>query len=1045
MPTTEVTYDFPSLATGDPAGITDAGSAASNTNGVGFRVDAADGTIWSVASVTGQEQWVEVVATIANDSTSKQHEFGCVIRSTNTASAGYYIAWSRISATLGAVTIYETSSFTQLAQVLVDPPTNGSKKLRAEAKANGSSVRLLVYVDTQSLPTLVYDDASPSTGSYVGMAAYSPVAAGGGVSDVTITSLTGGLIAEPMRPTNVRVGQVRNQAVPLSWVNPPGTSTGRVVEYAAQSYPGQTVSWTEFENSSTTTNSVVVTGLTNGTRYIFRVAMKNATGTGVWGYSESGATPKNRPYIIGTSTLDVSTGATVQPTYPAGYTAVADDYVIILASGRPTGTTAVSTPGSYSLLASVLQEVGANDLRLQAFGKVLTTSEALPSISLPAEYQGTSAGLAVQTVIVRGLDTTTPVQVSAVTSSAAAAATFRPTGLTTTAADALVLSVVTSADDNTLIFDATTSPANDQAFTLNAANATTTGGDLALAVASRIGAVPALSTQASAPDNLTAVFQPDTTPTDTGDYQYRRDGTGARVFVLDSGFRTSHNEFTGRVEATWVPTGTGWSATNDTASGDGHGTIVLSIAAGDTLGVARNASMVAMKVHNSSTPGTSPIITHAVEALEWIVANYDPPYFVNWSMIGFDKSVSQSDYDTMKAAMDTFAAAGGIMIVAAGNENTHYTNYMPDSHPAAYVVGGIVPLTGAKDSNSSFAPDMKMWAPYTVTGATKISDSSTATESGTSESAPMVCGLIATIWGADQTLTAAQAADLAISGATKDTLTGIPLMYPNLALYTNCDVPGLIGSVTAPMFRESTLGNDAWAGFTIALNTAPPPAQNFTGSDGTIAVTATSGSFTPGEATWTGSAATVTITATVGSFTASGNWTGSDGTVGVTATVGSFIPGSVTWTLNGATVIQTATSGSFSGTGMFTGSDGTLTITATSGTFTPGSVTWSGTAATVTVTATVGSFSNVANLTWTTTQTGLSVSASTGSFSTSIYSQNWPSSTRSILVTATSGKMTLRRKRRFNMYDEAILQDSFIQVYDGNLWQDYPIKRFGDN
>lgn len=638
------------------------------------------------------------------------------------------------------------------------------------------------------------------------------------------------VVVAPDAPTLVRAGDVYDGTVPLTWTNPSGTLTGRVVQYAPEAYPGATLSWTTFEDSSTTTANIDVTGLTNGTRYRFRVAMKSSAGTGTYGTSETGATPRKVPRVIGVGPQSAVTTGDATPAYPAGYTAVAGDVAIIVCSGRPSDTSEISTPSGYSVLATALREVGTNDLRLQAFYKVLTTSESMPAITTPTNWTGTSRGMSVRVMIVRDLDTSSLIDVAAVTSDSAAAATFRPTGLTTLTADAFVLTVAATSDNNTLAFDTTTSPASHQNYTLAAAQATTTGGDHAVAIAHRLGAVPAISTQASTADPLTAAFQETVSPTDTGNYQYLRDGAGATVFILDTGCRTSHDEFTGRIVDTWVPTGSGWTASNDSATGDGHGTCTASIVAGDTLGIARAADIVIMKMLNGSDPASSPTSTHFAEALDYIVANFEPPYIVNWSLAG-PSETDASEYAAYEAALDDFAAAGGVVIVAGGNSGSDWPDlYMPDDHPCAFKIMGHT-FAGSKESSSSQAVDQALSAMYgSHTTASKTSDSSTATgQSGTSFAAPIVTGTAACIAAADSTLTAAQIMDIVIREAPEG-LTGFPAGYSTRKLYSNADVPGLIGVVSPPLFRQTTVGNDPWVAFTVALSPSGggPAAQDLT-------------------------------------------------------------------------------------------------------------------------------------------------------------------------------------------------------------------------
>lgn len=899
-----------------------------------------DGALWTANSLTN-DQYAQVDATYSAITDAE-----VLLRANTAGTQGYILAWEGAT-----VTIYEMPTN---AVLVTDPgtnPTSGTHTLRFEAE--GTALR--GYID--GVLVVSTTDATWSAGS-AGIGFFRPSAGTGYTIDnfeagdypisataagtsstigaanasiagtVTATaagtsSTTGAANASsssaPDAPTLVRAGQVYDGSVELSWTNPTGTLTGRVIEYAAEAYRGATLSWTTFEDSATTTASATVTGLTNGTRYVFRVSMKTLAGAGATGLSETGATPADRPWMVGVGAITAVTTGSTTPAYPAGYTAIAGDVAIIVGAGRPTGTAEIATPSGYAVVATVLQEAGANDLRLQAFSKVLTASEAMPSIATPAEFDGASAGMSLRVVIVRGLDTADLIDVAAVTSSSAAAATFRPTGLTTLTAEAFVLTVVATADDNTLSFDTSTSPASHQNFTLDAAQSTAIGGDHAVAIASHIGAVPAISTQGSAADPLTAAFQDDATPTDTGDFQYLRTGAGGTVFMLDSGCRTSHNEFTARIVDTWVPTGSGWTASNDSVTSPGHGTGTASIAAGDTLGVARAADIVIMKMMNTSSFVTHPTPAQFTEALEYIVANYTAPYFVNWSLIG-PAETDVADYAAYAAALDVFAAAGGVFIVAGGNSGTDWPDlYMPDDHVCAYKVMGHT-FAGAKDSTSSQAADQSLSAMYgSHTTASNAGDSTTATgESGTSFSAPLVAGTAVAVAAANPNLSAAQVMDIVVSEAPEG-LTGFPAGYSTRKLHSNADVPGLVGVVSPPLFRQDTVGNDAWAAFTVAFTGGEPPP--------TVTATAAGTSATVGAATASvkGLATAAGTSSTVGAATAYRPGVVDATAAGVSITYGAVLIGSGPIDINvGSQVISGARVGSAVVDAIYIGADQVL-------------------------------------------------------------------------------------------------------------------------
>ena len=210
----------------------------------------------------------------------------------------------------------------------------------------------------------------------------------------------------------------------------------------------------------------------------------------VWGHAELYSDSGDQMAVIGAGAQSVSTtsGGTLSPAYPAGYTAVADDICVLVAAGKHNNGSSLnpSNPSGWGApLGSRFREVGTYDLQVIAWAKRLTASEAAPSLTVPAAYSTTSGGLSAQLLIVRGVDTTTLEDATAVASDGDAAATFTPTGITPVTNEAMVISCVATADDNALAL----SSGSEQGFALQMGGAnydTTTGGDHAVGVAHKI-------------------------------------------------------------------------------------------------------------------------------------------------------------------------------------------------------------------------------------------------------------------------------------------------------------------------------------------------------------------------------------------------------------------------------------------------------------------------------------------------------------------------------------------------------------------------------
>ena len=85
----------------------------------------------------------------------------------------------------------------------------------------------------------------------------------------------------PAAPTNV-IGEPGNSQAVLSWTAPLDNGGSPITDYVIQYSNTGSAPWTTFPHSASTATSATVTGLTNGTSYVFRVAAVNAAGTGSW-------------------------------------------------------------------------------------------------------------------------------------------------------------------------------------------------------------------------------------------------------------------------------------------------------------------------------------------------------------------------------------------------------------------------------------------------------------------------------------------------------------------------------------------------------------------------------------------------------------------------------------------------------------------------------------------------------------------------------------------------------------------------------------------
>ena len=95
----------------------------------------------------------------------------------------------------------------------------------------------------------------------------------------------------PPAPTGITVA-ANNAQVIVTWTAPTGVlAQAPITDYTVQYSINSGSSWTTFTRAASTATSATVTGLTNGTAYVFRVAGVNGVGTGSYSTVSSSVTP----------------------------------------------------------------------------------------------------------------------------------------------------------------------------------------------------------------------------------------------------------------------------------------------------------------------------------------------------------------------------------------------------------------------------------------------------------------------------------------------------------------------------------------------------------------------------------------------------------------------------------------------------------------------------------------------------------------------------------------------------------------------------------
>lgn len=229
------------------------------------------------------------------------------------------------------------------------------------------------------------------------------------------------------------------------------------------------------------------------------------------------------------------------------------------------------------------------------------------------------------------------------------------------------------------------------------------------------------------------------------DYQYAYPSDGAAgvdVFVIDSGVRASHQEFTGRIgdRVSFAPLNssprnpdnpTPFSSVEDDL---GHGTSVSGVIAGTKWGVAKQATIHSVKIFNNNGDATD---RGFFDAVEWVAAHAAPPAVVNMSL-AFPGAFPMAD-DATQSLVDR----GLVVVTAAGNRSADACRISPGRVPSVINVGATDEFDQIA-SFSNFGTCVDIMAPGVgVQSAYGFNDYSAMARDGTSFAAPHVAGAAA--------------------------------------------------------------------------------------------------------------------------------------------------------------------------------------------------------------------------------------------------------------------------------------------------------------
>jgi len=281
------------------------------------------------------------------------------------------------------------------------------------------------------------------------------------------------------------------------------------------------------------------------------------------------------------------------------------------------------------------------------------------------------------------------------------------------------------------------------------------------------GIVSADATQSNPPWGLDRIDQRNRPLSAT--YTYNWTGSGVRVYVIDTGIRTSHTQFGGRASNVFDAFG---------GSGQdchGHGTHVSGTVGGSTYGVAKSALLRGVRVLDCTGNGPT---SGVIAGVDWVRQNHIAPAVANMSLGGGASSA-------LDTAVNNLSNAGVTIAVAAGNNNgANACNYSP-ARAANAITTGSTTSTDARSSFSNIGTCVDIFAPgSSILSAWYTSNTATATLSGTSMASPHVAGVAALYKQANPSASATTIRNALVNNATTNVITNVGTGSPNRLLYS---------------------------------------------------------------------------------------------------------------------------------------------------------------------------------------------------------------------------------------------------------------------
>lgn len=246
-----------------------------------------------------------------------------------------------------------------------------------------------------------------------------------------------------------------------------------------------------------------------------------------------------------------------------------------------------------------------------------------------------------------------------------------------------------------------------------------------------------------------------------GKFSVQSGGRGVYAYVLDSGVRVTHSEFATTDGSRRAIFGTDVvDRLLYSVDSTGHGTHVAATIGGNTFGVAKEVTIISVRVLNRRGIGYT---SRLVEGLAWALADIQAkkrhPALVSMSL-------STPFSQALNEAVKSVTRGGVPVITAAGNSKVDSCSFSPASEISTITVAAMNP----DDSHAEFSnygECINIYAPgRNILSAWHTGDDAMRNRSGTSAACPHVAGTVAVLLGDNPLLKSAEVGSVIYSTAT---------------------------------------------------------------------------------------------------------------------------------------------------------------------------------------------------------------------------------------------------------------------------------------